>query len=155
MTDHTTRPLTAADIPALKAILDATELFPSDMLEAMVAGYLDKVDHDLWLVSEAGGIVTGFAYSEPERMTDRTWNLLALAVSPDHQKRGIGATLIDATRAALKAKNVRMLMIETADILEFEGQRAFYQRMGLAQVAHIPEYYEAGVGKVSFAQQLN
>ena len=124
------------------------------MLAPMVASYLDGTEHDLWLTAEVGGHAIGFAYSEPERMTDRTWNLLALAVHPSHQNKGTGAALIDATRTALRQKNVRMLLIETADIPEFAGQRAFYERMNLSQVAHIPDYYEAGTGKVTFAQIL-
>ena len=151
---HTIRPLVANDIPALEDVLKATELFPADMLEGMVATYLDGTEHDLWLTAEQDGAAVGFAYCEPERMTDRTWNLLAIAVHPDLQGTGLGKALINATRDALKKKNVRMLLIETADIAEFEGQRVFYEQMGLTKTAHIPEYYEAGVGKVTFAQQL-
>lgn len=154
MIQHTIRPLAAADIPAIKTVLDRTELFPSDMLAGMVTGYLNKTDHGLWLVCERERSAVGFAYSEPERMTDRTWNLLALAVLPGLQGNGIGTALINTTRDVLRQKKARMLMIETADIPQFEGQRAFYLRLGLAKVARIPSYYEAGVGKVSFAQQL-
>jgi hypothetical protein len=34
------RPVVAGDLPALKAVVDATGLFPSALLDGMAAGYL-------------------------------------------------------------------------------------------------------------------
>ena len=35
------RPAEIRDIPAIKSIADATGLFPSDMVDDMIAGYFD------------------------------------------------------------------------------------------------------------------
>ncbi|HLM44432.1 MAG TPA: hypothetical protein VK458_11225, partial [Myxococcaceae bacterium] len=60
---------------ALKAVIDASGLFPSDMLDGMMAGYFSgEASNDFWLTDDDGGPVA-VAYYAPERMTSGTWNL--------------------------------------------------------------------------------
>jgi hypothetical protein len=68
------RPLAPADLLALKALIDAVGLFPSALLDGMVAGHLngEAPDH-LWFVAEHGGPVA-VAYVVPEPLTEGTWN---------------------------------------------------------------------------------
>ena len=41
-----------SDIAGLKLVLDQIDLFPSDMLEDMLKGFLDGETDDLWLTLE-------------------------------------------------------------------------------------------------------
>lgn len=66
------RPAQRSDIPAIKSVAEDAELFPPEMLEDMIAGYLEKTTRDVWFVSVADGRVVGFGYCEPERMTRGT-----------------------------------------------------------------------------------
>jgi|GEM_PF-5614657 len=44
------RPVVAQDVAALKGIIDASELFPSEMLEDMMSNYFDNDEsQDIWL----------------------------------------------------------------------------------------------------------
>jgi len=151
---QTIRPMTRDDLPAVADIITKTDLFPAEMLPDMAAPFLNGDAQDFWLVTDIAGIATGVAYCAPEQMTEGTWNLLALAVHPDQQGTGQGYALIDQTRTILRAQGARLLLIDTADIPEFADQRAFYTRVGLSQVAHIPDYYAQDTGKVTFAQAL-
>jgi ribosomal protein S18 acetylase RimI-like enzyme len=108
---------------------------------------------DIWLVSE-GGRVNGFAYASPERMTEGTWNLLALAVDPAVQGQGIGSALIGAVEAALRAQGARMLLIETLGTSEFASVRALYLQRGYTEEAVIRDYYMLGGDKVVFRKLL-
>ncbi|MEO1366573.1 MAG: N-acetyltransferase, partial [Acidobacteriota bacterium] len=72
------RPARPSDLPSIGSIATETELFPAEMLDGMIAGYLDGSARDLWLVLERGGEVVGFSFCEPERLTVGTWNLLAI-----------------------------------------------------------------------------
>ena len=87
------RPAKPNDVPSLKSIVDATELFPSEMIDDMIAGYLSgEASNDFWLTIDDGGPVA-VAYFVPERMTQGTWNLLLIAVHPDRQAQGLGAKI--------------------------------------------------------------
>jgi hypothetical protein len=79
------RPTKSEDIPALKLVLDGTGLFQSEILAAMVGGFLDaNENNDVWLTSELNNEAVGFCCAAPEKLTDGSWNMLAIAVLPSH-----------------------------------------------------------------------
>lgn len=77
----------AADIASIKAVIDATALFPSEMLDDMMAGYLSGESEEIWLTTDDAN-ADSVAYCCPERMTSGTWNMLLIAVHPEHQGNG-------------------------------------------------------------------
>jgi ribosomal protein S18 acetylase RimI-like enzyme len=145
------RPATGDDVAAIAAIAAATDLFPPEMTADMVAPALSG-GPDLWKV--AGQPAQGFAYAAPERMTDGTWNLLALAVHPDAQGRGIGTALIAAVEATLRAAGARLLLVETLGTPDFARTRALYAARGFVEEARIRDYYMTGGDKIVFAKGL-
>jgi N-acetylglutamate synthase-like GNAT family acetyltransferase len=79
----TIRPSTSSDIPSLAEVADATQLFPAEMLPEMIGGYLSGGEcQDFWLTLESEGRAAGFCYAVPEKLTEGTWNMLAIAVHP-------------------------------------------------------------------------
>ncbi len=150
----TTRALTRADLPEVAAILDATGLFPAEMLPEMAAPFLAGTAAHLWLVICDGPAVLGFAYCEPERMTDATHNLLAIAVSPERQRQRIGWQLVAAVEQALAGQGGRILLVETSSLDDYRGTREFYARQGFAREAVIRDFYAAGEDKIVFWKRL-
>ena len=70
------REVTAADLPEIKILIDATELFPPSMLDEMVQQFLGGNEaKELWLVLTNPQPI-GVAYVAPEKLTDGTFNLL-------------------------------------------------------------------------------
>ena len=95
------RAVTDADLPALKQVIDGSGLFPSSMLDGMIASYLKgEAGDETWLTLDDGCPVA-IAYYVPERMTQGTWNLLLIAVDSNHQGRGCGAALMRYVEQAL------------------------------------------------------
>jgi N-acetylglutamate synthase-like GNAT family acetyltransferase len=109
------RAATNADLPAMKAVLEATDLFPSDLLDGMMAGYLCATAEERWLVADDGE-VAGLAYVAAQRLTEGTFNLLAMAVLPDRQGQGIGRMIVAHVQAALAADGARVLLVETSGL---------------------------------------
>ena len=151
MSNDTIRPLRRDDLAAAGAVIAAVDLFPPEMLPEMAGPFLEGAE-ELWLVVEGGA---GLAYAAPERLTDGTWNLLLLAVDPAWQKQGLGRRLVAAVEAALTEKGARLLLVETAGVPGFAGQRRFYRKLGFRREARIRDYYQPGDDKVVFAKPLS
>jgi ribosomal protein S18 acetylase RimI-like enzyme len=154
MTQLTIRPLVHADLPAIKAVIDANDLFPSGMLDGMTQDYLAAPDSpDIWLTVDLSGPV-GVAYLAPERMTEGTWNLYLIAIDPGHQGRGHGSAVMRHVEAMLAARGQRILLVETSGLPAFAATRAFYLGNGYDAEGRIRDFYAAGDDKVIFRRAL-
>lgn len=143
------------DVQDLQTVLDGTELFPSEMLPDMVAGFLsDQESGDLWLTAEVDGKAVGFCYALPEQLTEATWNMLAIAVLPDFQGDGIGAGLVGAMESAIEGSDGRVLIVDTSGTDEFAETRQFYLNNSYEQEARIRDFWADGDDKVIFRKAL-
>jgi len=152
------RPITADDITALIAIAAAIgfETNELEVLSRMLADYLGGNSNGdrFWLAdnNDEDGLV-GVAYCETERMTDQTWNLQLIAIHPDHQRQGRGGKLLRYIEETLKARDGRMLLVET--LASFDHARAFYKKCGFEEEACIRDFYAAGDDKIVFRKVLH
>ncbi|MFN7089039.1 MAG: GNAT family N-acetyltransferase [Allorhizobium sp.] len=148
------RELTAADLPELKTLIEATDLFPSSMLDAMVNHFLgDNEAQELWLVLVNPHPV-GVAYVAPEKLTDGTFNLLLIAIHPEQQAMGFGAQLISEVEKRLRGLGARILLVETSGLAAFELTRHFYLKNGYELEGRIRDFYQDGDDKVIFRKKL-
>lgn len=143
------------DLAALKLVLDETDLFPSEMLPDMVSGFLaGESSEDVWLTYERDGKAIGFCYAVPEKLTDGTWNMLAIAVLPSMQGKGVGGALVEELEAYLKERHHRVLIADTSGAEGFEQTRDFYRKRGYSEEARIRDFWAAGDDKVVFWKEL-
>ena len=149
MRDVVIRPMGRGDLAALGVVLEETGLFPPEMLPGMAGPWFAEPSAALWLVAEGG-----FVHAVPEALTEGTWNLLALAVRPAAQGRGLGAALVEAALGALRARGARLVIVDTAGTEDYAAARRLYARLGLAEVARIPDFWAEGVDKVTYALRL-
>jgi ribosomal protein S18 acetylase RimI-like enzyme len=150
--DCTIRPFGREDLSAAERLIDATGLFPANLLAEMAEPGLSGESEEFWLVA---GQVSGLAYVAPERMTEGTWNLLLLAVSPESQRLGLGRALVGAVCDRLRSTGARLLLVETSGLPEFAGARTFYTASGFRREARIRDYYRQGEDKVVFSMSLD
>jgi ribosomal protein S18 acetylase RimI-like enzyme len=119
----TIRAATEADLSRIHAIrMGVTENVlsdPSKVSAAEVAWYLEQA---IFLVSEAGGEVAGFACANHQ--SGYVW---ALFVDPAHERRGHGRALLDALTARLTALGQRQSFLTTGAGTRAEG---FYRAAG-------------------------
>lgn len=142
------------DLGAIKALIDATALFPSEYLDDMFSGDSDPGDEqEFWLTYDDNG-PQAVTYCAPEQMTNGTWNLLLIAVHPDYQSGGIGRQLMSHVEAILKKMGVRVLIVETSGTDDFERTRSFYEQIGYDNEGRIRDYYDAGDDKIIFRKAL-
>jgi ribosomal protein S18 acetylase RimI-like enzyme len=144
----------ADDIQSIGEIADATGLFPADMLPGMITDHVGGSDVQVWRVVELSGKVAGFAFAEPERLTDRTWNLRAIGVAPARHRLGLATALLAGVETALRARAARVVVIETTNGEDQIPARAFYEERGYNEEARVREFWESGVDKVVFCKLL-
>ena len=143
-----------SDLNKIKTVIDTSGLFPSELLDDMIAGYFDHSEECFWLTGE-GESPTFVAYVAPERMTEGTWNLYLIAVHEDLRSQGIGKIVMDYIETLLVTeKKARILLVETSDLPEFERTRSFYDQCKYIREAVIRDFYQAGGGKVIFWKKL-
>ncbi|PSB16281.1 GNAT family N-acetyltransferase [filamentous cyanobacterium CCP2] len=152
------RPSTPDDAATLIDIANAIGFQPNELeaLSEMLAGYFrgDSDRTHFWITDDDNGPV-GVAYCEPERMTDRTWNLQLIAIRPDRQGEGRGAALLHYVEQTLEARGGRMLLVETSGLPSFDRTRSFYVKCGYEEEARIRDFYATGDDKIVFRKVLN
>ncbi len=149
------RPIQKEDLPALKTVLDSSELFPSELLEDMIAEYLqDPTSGAIWFTATRDEIPISIGYCAPERFTEGTYNLYAIGVHKTHQGQGVGQEMMQYIERVLQQKKARILLVETSGTVAFKRTRAFYHICQYTQEAVIRDFYEAGDDKVIFWKKL-
>lgn len=148
------RAIAREDIPSLKTVIEANDLFPADMLDEMMAGYFkNENDNEFWFTYEDEKPVA-IAYCAPEKMTEGTWNLYLIAVHPDWQGQGIGTSMMEYIEQTLSKQGERILLVETSGLASFEKTQRFYLKCGYEQEGRIREFYQAGEDKIIFRKSL-
>lgn len=151
----TIRAVENSDLVALQTVIDTTTLFPSELLEGMLADYFtNPSSHDIWLTVEINQMPIAIAYCAPERLTDGTHNLYLIAVHKDFRDTGIGAALILHVEELLRERGIRILLVETSGLPDFERTRAFYLKCNYTKEAVIRDFYKEGEDKVIFWKKL-
>lgn len=73
---------------------------------------------------------------------DDTADVQTLAVAPEHQRRGLGTTLLEAMIVEAAARGARDLLLEVR--ADNAAALALYGRHGFARIARRRGYYRAG-----------
>lgn len=143
------------DLPALKAVIDTSGLFPSEFLDDMIASYFDEDNTTEFWFTYVEKEPVAVVYFAPERLTSGTYNLYLIAVHADYQGKAIGKSLMAFIEQFLKERGERILLVETSGLPSFERTRAFYFNNGYIQEARIREFYAAGEDKIVFWKALS
>ncbi len=154
MTKIEIRESRAADAPGLQQIAAETGLFPPEMLAGMLDPVLAGEAEAIWLTGLIDNQIAGFCYAVPEALTDGTWNMLALAVSPGQQGSGLGAALVRGLEDRLRGASQRVLIVDTSGTEAFARTRRFYAQNLYEEEARIRDYWAAGDDKVIFRKAL-
>jgi len=150
---------TPNDKTNLIALAEAIGLFPPNELDLLcqllTASLGESSDAEpFWITDDDDGLV-GLAYCEPERMTDKTWNLQLIAVHPNYQGQGRGVYLLLHVEQALRTRGGRMLLVETSGLPSFVRTQNFYRKCGYEEEARIRDFYTTGEDKIVFRKLLS
>ena len=148
-------PSSKGDVVQIKKIIDSSELFPSELIDDMMASYLNNTaPHEIWLTAKRKEVAVAVAFCAPEPMTQGTYNLYMIAVEKESQNSGIGSEVMSFIEGKLAKEGVRLLIVETAGTDQFILTREFYDKLKYKRVGHIPNFYSEGEDKVIFSKSL-
>jgi len=143
------------DLIHLKEVLDSSQLFPAEFLEEMIADYFNNPNtKDIWFTYVEGSKPISIGFCAPEKFTEGTYNLYAIAVSKKSQGKGIGQKMMTYIENELRKKGNRILIVETSGDPEMKLTRAFYLKCNYTHEATIRDFWKAGEDKVIFWKQL-
>ncbi len=146
------------DIPAIKEIATSTGNFRENEIECCV----DMVNEALepsyipstFACYAEGTNVLGFISYGEDEMTEGTWEVYWLSTHKDHQGKGIGKELmLHAEKDARQAK-ARQIVLETSSMQNYDHVRRFYEKLGYAKVATVPDYFAEGDHKDVYVKRL-
>lgn len=154
------RPTIPEDTPALVELTRQTGVFKpheivalDEVLSDYHAGNIEE-DH-VAVTDERHGQIVGYAYYAPASMTDRSWYLYWIAVSPNTQARGVGGSLLRHAEQDIKQRGGRILFIETSSLPHYELTRKFYHKHGYEVTGVLKDYYADGDDMVVFRKRLS
>jgi ribosomal protein S18 acetylase RimI-like enzyme len=141
-------------------IIRATRFFAPDEIkvaEELIDIYLsqpDQQDYQIVVIEDQSGKVTGYMTYGPTPLTEGTWDLYWIAVSPEVQGQGYGQLRVRYLENEVKKKGGRLVMIETSSQPKYLPTRKFYEKLGYREMARIPDFYRPGDDRVIFGKYL-
>ncbi len=152
------RPMVKADREPVLTLIQATGFFTSEEIkvaEELIDIYLAapaQSDYLIVVAENDSKKVTGYLTYGPTPLTEGTWDLYWIAVTPDEQGQGYGQAMVNWLEEEVKKKNGRLIVIETSSQPKYEPTRKFYKKLGYNELARIPDFYHQGDDRVIFGK---
>ena len=153
------RPSAPKDRDAIVKLVADTKFFRDDEVtvaaEVLDDALVDRAGKDYQsFTAELDGRVVGWVCHGPTACTVGTFDIYWLAVSPEAQGHGIGRHLMNFSEGNIRSQGGRLAVVETAGKAIYDSTRAFYQRIGYAEAARLPEFYDTNDDKIVYLKKV-
>ncbi|MDQ3032616.1 MAG: GNAT family N-acetyltransferase [Myxococcota bacterium] len=147
------------DRDAIEQIVRGVAVFRADEIEVAMelvdAGLSeDDLGYQFAIAEDDDDRVIGYACWGLAPMTDATYDLYWIAVDVTLHRSGVGRALLAACEEDVRAREGRLLLIETEGTDAYEPTRRFYLRAGYPEIARVRDYYREGADKVMYGRRL-
>ena len=99
--------------------------------------------------------LVGYACFGATPSTDGTYDLYWIAVDPARHGQGAGSRLLDAVEERLRARDGRLVVIETSSRADYSNTRGFYTHRGYRPSARIADFYAPGDDRLILTKRLS
>ena len=153
------RLFTKKDKPVVMGILRSMPEFkPAEVTvaEEVIDSYLADTSRSGYhiLVAEVDSTVAGYICYGPAPLTEGTWDIYWIVVTPEKQGQGIGSALIAFAEGKIRGAGGRLVLVETSSKPQYEETRRFYQHQGYELICRISDFYAPGDDKLVFRKRL-
>jgi len=147
------------DKPKILSMLRETNFFrPQELLiaeevldDALAEG---ANGHYQSFAAEEDGEIVGWICFGPTPCTVDTFDIYWLVVTPQKQRNGVGAYLMQYATNLIRSRNGRMIVAETSGHSRYHSTRRFYERMNYSPVSRVRDFYALGDDKVIYVKNL-
>jgi len=154
------RPMAKRDQTNVLDIIRKTGFFRPDEIrvaEELIGIYLDlpnQQDYQIVVVEDEKPQVVGYLAYGPTPLTNGTYDLYWMAVSPEYQGKGYGKELVRWLEEKIRADKGRMIIIETSSQPKYEPTRRFYLNLDYREIARIPDFYGPGDDRIIYVKRF-
>lgn len=150
------------DRQAVLQLVSATGFFNADeeqiavelVDEALAHGPASGYEFIFADVADGPGGLLGYSCFGPIDNRPGAFDLYWIAVSPDHQRHGMGRKLIAESERRIHAAGGTEIFIDTSGRAQYQPTRDFYERMGYQVYDVIANFYAPGDDKFVYQKKL-
>lgn len=142
-----------SDRAAIRAIVESAGFFTPAEVDVAVELVDERLNkgapsgyHFLFADGPRGPV--GYACFGPIPCTVSSFDVYWIAVHADARGAGLGRRIMRAAEEAIAAMGGTRIYVETSSKPLYGPTRAFYERCGYRQDAHLPDFYAPGDGKL-------
>jgi ribosomal protein S18 acetylase RimI-like enzyme len=154
------RKLEHKDRPIIESILIDTAIFSEQ--EIKVALELidiclndnEQTDYNIVVYVDKTDIPLGYVCFGKTPMTEATYDMYWIAVSPKHHNNGIGKKLTEYFELIVKSLNGKLLIVETSSREEYKNTRMFYIKSDYKEISRIENYYKDNDDLIVYGKYL-
>lgn len=147
------RPVTHEDGPRVVDLVVAAGMFTQDDADFLEQAVVAEGTTCLVEDADDGGLACVVLF-RAEEAADRAVDLTMIAVRPDLQGQGRGATVMRSVQQALRDQGQRLLVVRTSGTPQYDRTRAFYRGLGYGEHTRVPDYCADGDDLVLFTVRL-
>jgi len=150
----------ADDVGRVRSLVAGTGFFNAAEVEVAADLVTERLTKGIrsgyqFVLAERGATLVGYACYGPIQGTQGSFDLYWIAVSPEEQRRGLGAQVYGRAEAAMRKAGAKHIYADTSSSDRYAGTRGFYQRMGFREEARLLDFYAPGDGKIVYAKALS
>ena len=149
----------ADDVGRVRSLVASTGFFnaaevdvAADLVTERLAKGIRSGYH--FILAERGSGLVAYACYGPIEGTQGSFDLYWIAVAPEEQRKGLGPQVFARAESAMRKAGAKKIYVDTSSSDRYAGTRGFYQRMGFAEDARLPDFYGPGDSKVIYVKEL-
>jgi ribosomal protein S18 acetylase RimI-like enzyme len=149
----------AEDVGRVRSLVGSTGFFNAAEAEVAADLVTERLTKGIrsgyhFVLAERGSTLVGYACYGPIMGTQGSFDLYWIAVTPEEQRRGLGAQVYARAEAAMRKAGAQHIYADTSSSDRYAPTRGFYQRMGFAEEARLDDFYAPGDSKIVYAKAL-
>ncbi len=149
----------AEDVGRVRSLVASTGMFSTT--EVDIAGELvtERLTKGIrsgyhFVLAERGASLVAYACYGPIEGTQGSFDLYWIAVSPEEQRKGLGAQVYARAETAMRKAGAKHIYADTSSSDRYAPTRGFYQQMGFVEEARLPDFYAPSDGKVIYVKSI-